>query len=85
MKNRKFIGKNNLECVGWEIETYSSQVFDAGKECFWAEFSYTNGHNMVNFDLETAKTLANELTKFINEATKKEAEFKNKQKKKGKK
>jgi hypothetical protein len=81
MKNRKFIGKDGLEAIGWTIETYISKVFDAGTTHFYAEFSYTNGHTTLNFDIESAKEVANELTKFINEATKKEAEFKVKQKK----
>lgn len=80
MKNRKFIGEN-LESIGWDIETYTSKLFDEGKPCFWAEFTYTSGHSYFNFDLPQAKKMAEELTKFINEATKKELEFKNKQKK----
>lgn len=81
MKNRKFINKDGFEAVGWDIETYTSKIFDDGKQCFWAEFNYTNGYHTFNFDLESAKVVAQELTKFINEATKKEAEFKVKQKK----
>lgn len=85
MKQRKFIGKEGLECIGWDIQTYTSKLFEDSGPQFWAEFSYTNGHNRFDFDIETAKLMANELTKFVNEATKKEAEFKNKFKKKGKK
>lgn len=78
MKNRKFIGEN-FEAIGWDIETYTSKLFDE-KECFWAEFSYSTGHTTVNWDLPQAKKLAEELTKFINEASIKEHEFKEKQK-----
>ena len=79
MKNRKFIGEN-LESCGWDIETYNSQLFD-GNPMFWAEFSYTDGFNTFVMDLKKSMKLAEELTKFINEATKKEGEF-NEQKKK---
>ena len=78
MKNRKFIGEN-LESIGWDIETYTSRIFDE-KLCFYAEFSYSTGHTTVNWDLPQAKKLAEELTKFINEASIKEHEFKEKQK-----
>ena len=78
MKNRKFIGEN-LEAIGWDIETYTSKLFD-NKPCFWAEFSYSTGHTTINWDLPQAKKLAEELTKFINEASIKEHEFKEKQK-----
>ena len=85
MKNRKFIGKDNLEAVGWTIETYTSKVFDAGTPQFYAEFSYTNGHTTLNFDIESAIELMNELGKFVIQAKTKEVEFKNKFKKKAKK
>ena len=84
MKNRKFIG-DQLESCGWEIETYTSQLFE-GKPTFWAEFSYTNGHQTFNLDLKQATDLAQELCKFIVEGTKKQLEFDDKHtKKKGKK
>ena len=78
MKNRKFIGEN-LESIGWEIETYTSRIFDE-KLCFYAEFSYSTGYTTINWDLPQAKKVAEELTKFINEASIKEHEFKEKQK-----
>lgn len=81
MKNRKFIGKDGLESVGWDIETYTSRLFDDEKRCFWSEFSYSNGHNQFNFDLETAIAFNKELTKFIMQAVKKQEEFKTTQKK----
>lgn len=84
MKNRKFIG-DGLEAMGWDIETYTSKLFDKGEPCFWSEFSYTTGYATISWDLKGAKKLAEELTKFINEATKKEAEFNSKYKKKAKK
>ena len=84
MKNRKFIG-DQLESCGWDIETYNSQLFE-GKPMFWAEFSYTNGYETFNLDLKQATDLAEQLTKFIVEATKKQLEFDDKHgKKKGKK
>ena len=83
MKNRKFIGEN-LEATGWDIETYTSKLFD-NKPCFWAEFSYSTGFTTVNWDLPQARKLAEELTKFINEASIKEYDFNEKHKKKGKK
>ena len=79
MKNRKFIG-DQLESCGWDIETYNSQLFE-GKPMFWAEFSYTDGFNTFVMDVKKSMKLAEELTKFINEATKKESEFKKKAKK----
>ena len=78
MKGRKFIG-DGLESVGWDIETYTSKLFDE-KPMFWAEFSYSTGYATINLDLPLAKKLAEELTKFINEASIKEHEFKEKQK-----
>lgn len=85
MKNRKFIGKDGLAAIGWDIETYVSKVFDAGTTHFYAEFSYTNGHTTLNFDIESATELMNELGKFVIQAKTKEIEFKNKYKKKAKK
>lgn len=85
MKNRKFIGKTGLESVGWTIETYTSKVFDVGTPHFYAEFSYTNGYNILNFDIESATELMNELGKFVIQAKTKEIEYKNKYKKKAKK
>jgi len=85
MKNRKFIGKDGLEAIGWSIETYKSKVFDAGTPHFYAEFSYTNGYNTLNFDINSATELMNELGKFVIQAKIKEIEFKNKNKKKAKK
>jgi hypothetical protein len=81
MKNRKFIGKDSFEATGWDIQTYISKILDNGKLCFWAEFSYSNGHHTFNLDLDQAKAVATELTKFINEASIKEHDFKEKQKK----
>ena len=84
MKNRKFIG-DQLESCGWDIETYNSQLFE-GKPMFWAEFSYTNGHQTYNWDLKQATELTEHLCKFIVEGTKKQLEFEEKYgKKKGKK
>jgi hypothetical protein len=80
MKNRKFVGKEGFEAIAWDIEVYTSRLFE-DKPCFWAEFSYTSGHSRVDFDLDTAKIVYAELGKFLVEATKKEAEFKSKQKK----
>ena len=85
MKNRKFIHKDGLECIGWDIQTYTSKLFDTTAPQFWAEFTYTNGYHQISFDIESASVMAKELTKFVIEATKKEEEFKNKYKKKGKK
>jgi hypothetical protein len=85
MKNRKFIGKDGLEAVGWTIETYTSKVFDVGNPHFYAEFTYTNGHNTFNLDIESATELMNELGKFVIQGKTKEVEFKNKFKKKAKK
>ena len=79
MKNRKFIA-DNLESIGWDIQVYTSKLFDDIGPQFWAEFSYSTGHTTVNWDLPQAKKLAEELTKFINEASIKEHEFKEKQK-----
>lgn len=84
MKNRKFIG-NGLESVGWDMEVYTSKLFEDGKPMFWAEFSYTTGYTTVDWDLPQAKKLAEELTKFINQASIKEHEFNEKYNKKGKK
>ena len=83
MKNRKFIG-DSLQSCGWEIETYTSKILE-GKPCFYAEFSYSSGYHTIHWDLKDARILAEQLTKFINEATKKEYEFNEKHKKKGKK
>ena len=84
MKNRKFIG-DGLEATAWDIETYTSKLFDKGIPKFWAEFTYTTGHSVVNWNLKETKNIVQEMTKFINEATKKEAEFSAKHKKKVKK
>jgi stalled ribosome rescue protein Dom34 len=81
MKNRKFIGKDGLQAICWDIETYTSKLFDAGKACFFAEFSYSTGYHTMNLDLDTAIEVNKELTKFIIEAVKKQEEFKSKQKK----
>jgi hypothetical protein len=81
MKNRKFIGKDSFEATGWDIQTYTSKLFTDDKQCFWAEFSYSNGYHTFNLDLETAIEVNKELTKFIIEAVKKQEEFKNKFKK----
>jgi hypothetical protein len=81
MKNRKFIGKEGLQSVGWDIETYTSKLFEDNKVCFWAEFSYSNGYHTMNLDLDQAIEINKELTKFIIQAVKKQEEFKNKQKK----
>lgn len=81
MKERKFIGKDGLESIGWDIETYTSKLFEDGKQCFWAEFKYSNGYHQFDFDLETAIEVNKELTKFIIQAVKKQEEFKAKQKK----
>ena len=78
MKNRKFIG-SDLESCGWDIQTYISQIFD-GEPQFWAEFTYSSGHQIFSWNLEETKKLVTEMTKFINEATKAEAKFKEKHK-----
>jgi hypothetical protein len=80
MKNRKFISKEGFECIGWDIQTYTSKIFETGPQ-FWAEFSYSNGYHQFSFDLDTATTLYQELGKFLSIATKKESEFKLSQKK----
>lgn len=74
MNNRKFMG-DGLEVTAWNIETYISTILDEGEPQFWAEFTYTNGYHTVNWDLEQALLLKEELTNFINEATKKKNEF----------
>ena len=83
MKNRKFIGRH-LECIGWDIQTYTSKIFE-GEPMFYAEFTFSNGNQLVNFDLNEARKMAEELTKFIKEASIKEHEFNEKHKKKAKK
>ena len=84
MKNRKFVG-DGLGAIGWNIETYTSEVFSKGQPQFWAEFHYSDGYHSYSWDKKDCETILNEMTKFLNEATKKEAEFKAKYKKKAKK
>jgi hypothetical protein len=52
---------------------------------FWAEFSFTDGHNTYNWDLEESKEMIKELTDFIKLASSSKVEHDKKYKKKAKK
>ena len=84
MKNRKFLG-DGLAAIGWDIQTYTSKIFSVGDPKFWAEFTYCDGYHSYNWDIKDCQEMVKEMNKFLNEATKKEAEFNAKHKKKAKK
>jgi len=84
MKNRKFLG-DNLAAIGWDIQTYTSKIFSAGDPQFWAEFTYCDGYHSYSWDIKDCKEMIKEMNKFLDEATKKEADFNAKHKKKAKK
>ena len=84
MKNRKFID-DRLAAIGWDIETYTSKLFNKGDPQFWAEFTYSDGYHSYSWDVKNCQIMVNEMIKFIKEATIKEHEFKEKFKKKVKK
>ena len=84
-KVRKFIGKEGFTAVEYQYGTYTSQSVFEANPYFWAEFSFTDGHNTYNWDLEESKEVVEELLKFIGGASNAKHEHDKKYKKKAKK
>jgi hypothetical protein len=84
-KVRKFIGKEGFTAIEYQYGTYTSQSVFEANPYFWAEFSFTDGHNTYNWDLEESKEMIRELADFIKLASTSKTEHNKKYKKKAKK